>query len=245
MDGAGGALKCQVDVVQADHALPGEERGNVKSQMVRWSHAGKQALLLVLLSAAPALAVPCKIAVLGDSLAAGYGVALEDSFPARLEDALKAEGFACVVDNAGVSGDTSAGGLARLDWVLADRPSHLVVELGGNDGLRALPVDALERNLDTILDRAEAAGVPALLTGMEAPPNMGTAYTTAFRKAYADAAEAHAVPLDPFFLKGAIDGQGLMQGDGIHPNPEGVKRIVERILPLVTGWLEATGERRG
>ncbi|MCB1885552.1 MAG: arylesterase [Geminicoccaceae bacterium] len=217
--------------------------------MVRWSGAGKLVLLLVLLGAAPATtargAEPCRIAVLGDSLAAGYGVPLEDSFPSRLEDALKAEGFACEVVNAGVSGDTSAGGLARLDWVLADDPSHLVVELGGNDGLRALPVDALERNLDTILDRAEAAGVPAFLAGMEAPPNMGTAYTTAFRKAYADTAAAHGVPLDPFFLKGAIDGRGLMQGDGIHPNPEGVKRIVARILPLVTAWLEATGQKRG
>jgi len=180
----------------------------------------------------------CRLAVLGDSLAAGYGVTLEDAFPARLERALAAEGIACEVLNAGVSGDTSAGGLGRIDWVLGDDPTHLLVELGGNDALRAIPVDTLESNLAGIIERAQEEGVSVKLAGMLAPPNLGARYTDAFAAVYAELARRYEVPLYPFFLDGAIEDPALMQPDGIHPNAEGVAVIVERILPYVVAWLD-------
>lgn len=186
-----------------------------------------------------ARAAGCRIAVLGDSLAAGYGVALDEAFPVQLERALGAEGLACEVLNAGVSGDTSAGGLARLDWVLGDAPTHLLVELGGNDALRALPVEQLEANLAGIIEGAQAAGVAVMLAGMLAPPNLGERYTEAFAAVYGRLAERYAVPLYPFFLDGAVQDPALMAEDGLHPNAQGVAVIVERILPSVLAWLEA------
>lgn len=176
--------------------------------------------------------------VLGDSLAAGYGVALDDAFPEQLERALAAEGVACEVINAGVSGDTSAGGLARLDWVLGDQPTHLLVELGGNDALRALPVEQLKANLAAIIERARDAGAMVMLTGMLAPPNLGARYTDAFAAVYAELARTYELPLYPFFLDGAIEDPALMLEDGIHPNAAGVAVIVERMLPMVQAWLE-------
>jgi acyl-CoA thioesterase-1 len=164
-------------------------------------------------------------------------MAMEDAFPARLEQALAEEGVTCEVINAGVSGDTSAGGLARIDWVLGDQPSHLLIELGGNDALRAIPVATLEANLAGIIERAQADGVAVKLAGMLAPPNLGARYTDAFAAVYADLAERYEVPLYPFFLAGAIEDPALMQPDGIHPNPAGVEVIVERILPHVVTWL--------
>lgn len=201
-----------------------------------WGHKAC-ALLTVLWAGTVAAAEPCRIAVLGDSLTAGFGVAAEASFPARLREALVRHGLACEVLDAGVSGDTSAGGAARLDWVLADRPTHLLVELGGNDGLRGLPVEELRRNLESIITRAEAAGVEVMLAGMLPPPNLGQAYFEAFGAVYADLARAHGVPLYPFFLDGVVLETGLMQPDGIHPNEGGVEEIVRRILPTVLDWL--------
>ncbi|MDX6750907.1 arylesterase [Geminicoccaceae bacterium 1502E] len=200
---------------------------------------------LGLLAAMPeARAEPaCSIAVLGDSLTAGLGLDLEDAFPARLEEALHARSWPCAVVDAGVSGDTSAGGAARAGWVLADRPSHLLVELGGNDALRALPADQLEANLERIMAEAAAAGVPVLLAGMLAPPNLGKTYGEAFSAAFATVAERHEVPLYPFFLEGVAARPELLQADGIHPNAEGVERIVENILPAIERWLDATGVR--
>jgi acyl-CoA thioesterase-1 len=202
------------------------------------SFAHKACLLLVIGTGTAAAAEPCRIAVLGDSLTAGFGVPVEASFPARLRGALAEEGLACEVQDAGVSGDTTAGGAARLDWVLADKPSHLLVELGGNDGLRALPVEELRRNLDSIISRAEAAGVSVMLAGMLPPPNLGQDYFQAFGAAYAELAEAYDIPLYPFFLDGVVLQTGLMQPDGIHPNEEGVAEIVRRMLPTVVGWLK-------
>ena len=135
-----------------------------------------------------------------------------------LEAALRKEGLHCAVADAGVSGDTSAGGDARLDWVLADKPTHLLVELGGNDALRALPVDQLRRNLDDIVTRAQAAGVKVMLAGMLPPPNLGQATSRPSSKAYTDLAAEHHVPLYPFILEGVVFQNGLMQPDGIHPN---------------------------
>ena len=194
----------------------------------------------VLGSAAPTASAAdgCRLVVLGDSLAAGYGVALEDSFPQQLERALAAEEVACEVINAGVSGDTSAGGVSRLDWVLGDQPTHLLVELGGNDALRALPVEQLEANLAAIIEGGRDAGAAVMLAGMLAPPNLGARYTEAFANVYTRLAETYGVPLYPFFLAGAIEDPALMQDDGIHPNAAGVAVMVEGMLPVVAAWLE-------
>jgi acyl-CoA thioesterase-1 len=195
---------------------------------------------LALVLAGEAHAADCRIAVLGDSLTAAYGLDVADGFPARLEQALRAQGYDCAVLDAGVSGDTSAGGLARLDWMLADQPSHVIVELGGNDGLRALPPDQMADNLDRIITRLKGEDIPVLLTGMLAPPNLGRAYGDAFKAVFPRLAEKHDVPLYPFFLEGVAGDALLNQGDGIHPTAEGLAIIVENILPTVTGWLDAT-----
>jgi acyl-CoA thioesterase I len=198
--------------------------------------------LAVLLGAAAATANDaCRIAVLGDSLATAYGLAVEAGFPAQLERRLRAEGYDCVVLDAGVGGDTTAGGLARLDWALADRPSHVIVELGGNDGLRALPPEQMEQNLDAIVSRLRNDGVAVLLAGMRAPPNLGRAYGEAFEAVFARVAQRHDVPLYPFFLEGVAGDPRLNQPDGIHPTADGIAIIVEGILPAVTAWLERTG----
>jgi len=210
-------------------------------QMARVLNFLKSALAaLALLLASGAQAADCRIAVLGDSLTAAYGLDVADGFPARLEQALRAEGYDCAVLDAGASGDTSAGGLARLDWMLADQPSHVIVELGGNDGLRGLPPEQMEQNLDAILTRLEDEGVPVLLTGMLAPPNLGRDYGAAFEAVFPRLAQEHAVPLYPFFLDGVAGDALLNQGDGVHPTAEGIAIIVERILPTVTDWLDAT-----
>jgi acyl-CoA thioesterase I len=198
-------------------------------------------LALGFVAAAGEAASACRLAVLGDSLTAGYGVAAGDAFPVRLEEALRERGVECAVLNAGVSGDTSAGGAARLDWVLADRPTHLLVELGGNDALRGLPVDQLEANLDQIIRAAKARGVQVMLAGMLAPPNLGRVYAESFKQVYLDLARRHDVPLYPFFLDGAVLQESLMQADGIHPNARGVDIIVERITPMVAAFVQDEG----
>lgn len=194
-------------------------------------------------SGPPAAAGEPAIVVLGDSLTAGYGLAREDAFPARLEAALRAEGHAWRVIDAGVSGDTSAGGLARLDWALADEPGIVIVELGANDGLRGLPTEQLEVNLDAILARIREAGAAVLLAGMEAPRNFGADYGAAFRAVYERLAAKHDVAFYPFFLEGVAMEPALNQADGIHPNAAGVAEIVRRILPHVVALV--TGRKGG
>ncbi len=194
-------------------------------------------------SGPPAAAGEPAIVALGDSLTAGYGLAREDAFPARLEAALRAEGHAWRVIDAGVSGDTSAGGLARLDWVLADEPGIVIVELGANDGLRGLPTEQLEANLDAILARIREAGAAVLLAGMEAPRNFGADYGAAFRAVYERLAARHDVAFYPFFLEGVALEPALNQADGIHPNAAGVVEIVRRILPHVVALV--TGRKGG
>jgi acyl-CoA thioesterase-1 len=179
----------------------------------------------------------CRIAVLGDSLASSYGLELADGFPARLEQRLAAAGYDCAVLDAGVAGDTSAGGRARLDWLLADQPTHVIVELGGNDALRALPPEEMERNLDAIIARLKAEGIEVLLAGMLAPPNLGQAYGGAFAAVFPRLAAKHEVPLYPFFLDGIAGDPELNQPDGIHPSAAGIERIVDRILPAIEAWL--------
>jgi acyl-CoA thioesterase-1 len=167
-----------------------------------------------------------RLVFLGDSLTAGYGLERAQAVPSLIQARLKAEGYDYEVVNAGVSGDTSAGGLSRFEWSLEGDVRVLVVELGANDGLRGLPVPAMKRNLDEIIRRAKQRGISVLLTGMEAPPNYGPTYTAEFRQAYSDLAREHKVAFVPFYLIGVAGIPSLNISDGIHPNPAGA-RIVE------------------
>ena len=184
-----------------------------------------------------------RLLLLGDSLVSGYGLPADRGFASQLARALEREGHDVEVLNAGVSGDTSAGGLARIDWALADRPTHAIVELGANDALRGLPPERLEENLDAIIERLHDAGVEVLLAGMYAPPNLGEEYGEAFNAVYPRLAERHGVALYPFFLDGVALDPRLNQPDLIHPNADGVRVIVDRILPYVTELLGQDGER--
>jgi acyl-CoA thioesterase-1 len=169
-----------------------------------------------------------RIVCLGDSLTAGLGVAPEQAYPAVLQERLRAAGLDYEVVNAGVSGDTSAGGLRRLDWSLRGDVRLLVVALGANDGLRGLPPTEMEHNLATIIERAQARGIRVLLAGMEAPPNFGPAYTADFRRVYARLAARYHVAFIPFFLENVAGHAALNQADGIHPTAEGHRAIADR-----------------
>lgn len=189
---------------------------------------------------------PVKIAVLGDSLTAGYGLAQRSSFPARLEAALGDQGFQVSVENGGVSGDTTAGGLARLEWTLASNPDIVIVELGANDGLRGLDPGQMERNLEEILLKLAERRIVPLLAGMRAPRNMGERYARSFDAVFPRLAETHDVLLYPFFLEGVAGVPELNQADGIHPNEQGIDEMVRRILPFVRRLVEGVlSERSG
>jgi acyl-CoA thioesterase I len=179
--------------------------------------------------AAGSPAAPPRIVFLGDSLTAGLGVAPAQAYPALIEQRLRAEGYPHEIVNAGVSGDTSAGGLRRLDWSLAGHVEVLVLALGGNDALRGLAPSDLEKNLGTIVERARGRGVSVLVAGMEAPPNFGDNYTRQFRGVYTAIAKAYGVPLIPFLLAGVAGNPALNQPDGIHPNPEGHRIIADLV----------------
>lgn len=197
-------------------------------------------LLIIFIAAMSAVkaAEPVRLLALGDSLTAGYGLPVEDGFTHRLEARLRTEGFAVTVLNAGVSGDTSAGGRARLTWSLTDKPTHAIVELGANDGLRGLDPDAMRSNLEAIVTRLKAAGVRILLAGMRAPPNYGRRYEEAYNRIFPELAKKHGVSLYPFFLAGVVARPDFNQRDGIHPNRNGVAVIVDRITPYVVRLLK-------
>ena len=179
-----------------------------------------------------------RILVLGDSLSAGYGLLAGEAFPVKLGIKLRAAGHDVKMLNGGVSGDTSAGGRARLNWALADKPRFAIIELGANDGLRGLDSEAMRENLDDIIVRLKAAKIGVLLTGMRAPPNIGPDYGRAFNRVFPDLAQKHDVLLYPFFLDGVAAISSLNQRDGIHPNPRGVAVIVDRIMPFVVRLLK-------
>ncbi len=202
--------------------------------------AAVNSLLVLLFCLLPAHAQtePVKLAVLGDSLAAGYGIKPEQSLPARLQAALKAEGRNITVLNDGVSGDTSAGGLDRVDWILGDKPDIVMVELGANDALRGIDPATTERNLSAIIEKLKAAGVTVWLAGMMAPRNLGPDYVGAFDGIYKRLADKYQVPLYPFVLEGVAQNTALNQADGMHPNPEGVEVIVRHMLPFITKNLD-------
>ncbi|MBI1207027.1 MAG: arylesterase [Azospirillum sp.] len=183
------------------------------------------------LAASSARAAPLLITAFGDSLTAGYGLEEPDSFPAQLEARLQAQGYAVEVGNAGVSGDTTAGGRARLDWALADRPAVVVLCLGANDALRGLDPALARANLDAILARLGEDKIKVLLAGMRAPPNLGPDYARRFDAIYPELARKYGAAFYPFFLDGVAARPELNQADGIHPNRDGVAVIVDRLLP--------------
>jgi acyl-CoA thioesterase I len=169
----------------------------------------------------------------GDSLTAGYGLAPEQAFPARLEAALRREGIEARVVNGGVSGDTTAGGLARLEWALSGKPDLVILALGANDALRGIDPATVRGNLDKMIRKVEAVRAKVLLIGMLAPPNWGEEYKTAFDRIFPELAKIHDVPLYPFFLEGVAMKPEFNQPDGLHPNERGVAVLVERLAPIV------------
>jgi acyl-CoA thioesterase-1 len=189
---------------------------------------------------APAPAARPKIVVLGDSLTAGLGLAQTQAYPALLQQKLDAAGLKWDVVNAGISGDTSAAGLQRMDWAL-DQPNVriLVVELGANDGLRGLPVPEMKKNLAAIIQRAQQKRIAVLLTGMEAPPNFGPEYVVSFRNAYRDLASEHKVPLLPFLLDKVAGVPTLNQADGIHPNIDGAAIVADNVWTMLKPMVDA------
>ena len=204
------------------------------------------ALFILVFLSVPALAraETFKLLVFGDSLVHGYGLTPSDSFPAQLEARLIADGWPVTVINAGNSGDTTAAGLARVDWSLADQPDAVIVELGANDALRGIDPSRTRDNLKRILLRIRQEGLPLLLAGMRAPRNLGRDYTEAFDRIFPDLAEQLKVAFYPFFLEGVALRPDLNQADGIHPNRAGVSEIVGRIVPYVERLLREAGVDR-
>ncbi len=208
-------------------------RGHCKTTLVSMCAGLLSAGLLFGPGNSATAAEALRILALGDSLTQGYGLPNGTEFPAQLEAALRAEGLNIGVINAGVSGDTSAGGLARLDWSLSDHPDAAIVELGGNDALRGLSPAEMEQNLDAILARLSQEGIPVLLAGIMSPRNMGPDYSAEFDAVYPRVAEKHGALFYPFFLDGVALDPDLMQADGTHANEDGVAEIVRRMMPLV------------
>jgi acyl-CoA thioesterase I len=217
--------------------------GRAVVNIARGLRAFSLVALLSLVAGGEAQAVT-RILALGDSLTAGFGLAPQEAFPVRLQAKLAAAGVEAQVVNGGVSGDTSAGGLARLDWALADHPDLVLVELGANDALRGIDPRLTYANLDKILTRITAAGAKAVLLGMRAPPNWGRAYQTQFDAIFPDLASKHHVPLYPFFLDGVALDPALNQSDGLHPTAQGADIIAGRVAPLVVRALTDKAARR-
>jgi len=198
--------------------------------------AAAVAVALAVLAGPPAAKAadpePIRIVAFGDSLIAGYGLSHNDAFPEQLAAALEAKHPDVKIINAGVSGDTTAAALARLDWAFPEKADGAIVLLGGNDFLRGLSPKRMRKNLDTILGKLKKRNLELLLLGMKAPRNTGKSYYTAFDRAFPDLAQKHDAIFDPFFLEGVAMSRELNQIDGIHPNAKGVAQIVRRILPL-------------
>ena len=181
----------------------------------------------------------------GDSLMAGYEpvpLSPSDAFPIKLEAALKANGHDIAIANAGVSGDTSSGGLSRLDWSVPDGTHAVLLELGANDALRGISPEKTRENLDMMIGKLKERGIAVLLIGMLSPPNMGSDYQARFDRIYPELAETHGVALYPFFLDGVAAQSGLDIGDGMHPNPKGVDIMVERFLPYAETLIAEIGQ---
>lgn len=185
----------------------------------------------------PSRALATDLVGFGDSLMAGYQLAPEDAFPARLEKALREKGHDVSIANAGVSGDTTSGGLARIDWSVPDGTKGVILELGANDALRGIAPEESRKNLVAMIEKLKARGIAVLLVGMLAPPNMGGDYGARFNAIYPELAKTYDVTFYPFFLDGVVEDAGLKIEDGMHPNPKGVGVMVERMLPVVEAFL--------
>ena len=174
-----------------------------------------------------------RVVALGDSLTAGLGLAVDEAYPALLQDRMDQQGYGFEVINAGVSGDTTAGGLRRLDWVLEGDVRILILALGGNDGLRGLPAAEMKRNLATMIERAQTRGIAVLLAGMEAPPNLGASYTADFRRVFRELASEYDVAALPFLLQDVAGERALNQPDGIHPNSKGARVLADNVWTIL------------
>jgi acyl-CoA thioesterase-1 len=205
--------------------------------------AAALAAMIAPLPEAQAQGGPIRLVALGDSLSAGYGLPQEAAFPVALERALKAKGYKVEISNAGVSGDTSSGGLDRLDWSVPDGTHGVIVELGANDMLRGLDPALTRRNIDAIVTRLKSRNIPVMLAGMYASRNLGPDYVQKFDSLYADIAKKHDLVLYPFFLDGVAGERSLNLPDGLHPTAKGIEIIVARILPTVESFLARIAQR--
>ena len=201
----------------------------------------RQAAAAAAVPAKPAADVRPRIVVLGDSLTAGLGLAVRDAYPTLLQERLKTQGLNFEVVNAGVSGDTSAGALSRLDWSLQGDVRVLIVALGGNDGLRGLPPEQLQQNLTQIVERAQARHIEVILAGMEAPPNYGRDYIVSFHRVYPALAKRYGVALVPFLLQGVAGTETLNQADGIHPTAAGARIVADNVWVVLKPVAERLG----
>jgi acyl-CoA thioesterase-1 len=205
--------------------------------------AAALAALIVPAPSARAQGQPIRLVALGDSLTAGYGLPQEAAFPVVLERALKAKGYKVEIANAGVSGDTSSGGLDRLDWSVPDGTDGVILELGANDMLRGLDPAITRKSIETIVERLKRRNIPVMLAGMYASRNLGSDYIQKFDSLYPDIAKKHDLVLYPFFLDGIAGERSLNMPDSLHPTAKGVEIIVERILPSVESFLARLAQR--
>ncbi|WP_082520475.1 arylesterase [Rhizobium sp. Root482] len=182
-------------------------------------------------------AATINLVAVGDSLMAGYQLPPQDAFPTRLEKALRDKGHDVTIANAGVSGDTTSGGLARIDWSVPDGTDGVILELGANDALRGIAPEESRRNLTAMIDKLKARGIAVLLVGMLAPPNMGGDYAGRFNPIYPELSKSHGIPLYPFFLDGVVEDAALKIEDGMHPNGDGIGVMVERFLPVAEEFI--------
>lgn len=178
-----------------------------------------------------------KLVGFGDSLMAGYELQSSEGFPARLQAALNERGHDVEIADAGVSGDTTSGGLARLDWSIPDGTDGVILELGANDALRGVPPEKTRANLEAMIERLNERGIPVLLAGMMAPPNLGTGYETGFNTIYPDLSTKYDLLLYPFFLDGVTGVEGMQLADGMHPNAKGINQMVERFVPIAEQFI--------
>jgi acyl-CoA thioesterase I len=197
------------------------------------------AVILIAALAGPRMAAaePLQLVGFGDSLMAGYQLPQEDALPAQLQRQLVAKGHDVVISNAGVSGDTTSGGLSRVDWSVPEGTDGVILELGANDALRGIAPEQTEKNLEQIIMRLKERKIPIFFVGMLAPPNMGDDYGQKFNAIYPRLAEKYDLPLYPFVLDGVITERSLLLDDGMHPNTEGLKLMAERMLPLAESWV--------
>ncbi|ABR61899.1 arylesterase [Sinorhizobium medicae] len=199
-------------------------------------------LTMTIVLSAAARAEPVSLVGFGDSLMAGYQLPPEDAFPTRLEKALKGKGIDVTIANAGVSGDTTSGGLARIDWSVPEGTDGVILELGANDALRGIPPEETRKNLEAMIVRLKKRGIAVLLAGMMAPPNMGPDYGERFNAIYPELAKEHDTVFYPFFLDGVVTEAGLKLEDGMHPNGEGIAVMVDRFLPTAETFIRTLQE---